>query len=107
MKKNPRKGLETLKSPKRCHPKGLNDLFRNLTAIEARKRWFEIQLRIFKERTKSLTEMLQKIHEEEADLTKRLKLSELFPSDNGEGRKQRCFSPKTERSEGKEMVFRF
>ncbi|HHT9119659.1 MAG TPA: hypothetical protein ACFYD3_03815 [Candidatus Hypogeohydataceae bacterium YC41] len=108
MKKTARKGLEALRSPKPCHSKGLDDLFRKLTAIEARKRGFEVQLKNSSERTNSLTEILQKIQKEEAELTNRLKLSEDFPSgsDKGAGKEQYT-PPETARTKGKEMVFRF
>ncbi|MBI5125135.1 MAG: hypothetical protein HZA70_02755 [Planctomycetes bacterium] len=105
-KKAARRGLEALRSLRPCHSKGLDDLCRKLTSLTARKRGFEVQLKSCEDRTNSLKEILQKIREEETELTNLLKSNIKLPSNDGGDRRQPSL-PETVGHMGKEMVFRF
>ncbi len=101
-----KRGVEVLRSPKPCHARERDELYRKLTALSTRKAGIEVQLKSYKNRVNSLAEILQKIQKEEAELTSRLKSCTNLSSDNG-GDKKQGIPPETVWRKGMEMVFRF
>lgn len=109
MKKTTRKGIEVLRAVKPWHPKELDEIYRRLAALIARKGSIEMQMRSSEERVETLKEILRKIQKEESELTNLLKPRTNLPSDNDGGDKKQCAVPETAKARGKEqeMVFRF